>query len=110
MNNNGSLIRTERMSEPKPKPIEELLRQIEGFDVNNLSVEDKTRLSKALQKKLGLNSGLNVQTLGGSQIIGSSVQFYFAENSSVSDLIAMLVDKLGKESAVDIIRLILEKL
>ena len=51
-----------------------------------------------------------MQTLGGSQIIGSSVQFYFSENNSVTDLISILVDKLGKESAVDLIRLILEKL
>ena len=92
------------------KPLEELLNQIENFDVENLSVEDKTRLTKALQKKLGLNSGLNVQTLGGSQIIGSSVQFYFAENGSVTDLISVLVDKFGQESAIDLIRIALEKL
>ena len=45
----------------KPRPLEEILEQIEGFDVGNLSPEDKTRLSKALQKKLGLDSGINVQ-------------------------------------------------
>ena len=92
------------------KPLEELLNQIESFDVEDLSVEDKTRLTKALQKKLGLNSGLNVQTLGGSQIIGSSVQFYFSENGSVADLISVLVDKFGQESAIDLIRIALEKL
>ena len=92
------------------KPLEELLNQIENFDVEDLSVEDKTRLTKALQKKLGLNSGLNVQTLGGSQIIGSSVQFYFSENGSVADLISVLVDKFGQESAIDLIRIALEKL
>ena len=95
---------------PEPKPIEELLRQIEGFKVDNLSAKDKTRLSEALQKKLGLNSGLNVQTLGGSQIIGSSVQFYFSENGSVADLISVLVDKFGQESAIELIRIALEKL
>ena len=108
MNNNGKIVRTEIMSQTKP--LEELLNQIENFDVENLSVEDKTRLTKALQKKLGLNSGLNVQTLGGSQIIGSSVQFYFAENGSVTDLISVLVDKFGQESAIDLIRIALEKL
>jgi hypothetical protein len=106
MNNNGGIIRTKRM----PEPLEELLRQIEGFDVDNLSVKDKTRLSEALQKKLGFNSGLNVQTLGGSQIIGSSVQFYFSENSSVTDIISVLVDKFGEESAIELIRIALEKL
>ena len=108
MNNNGKIVRTELMSQTKP--LEELLNQIENFDVEDLSVEDKTRLTKALQKKLGLNSGLNVQTLGGSQIIGSSVQFYFAENGSVTDLISVLVDKFGQESAIDLIRIALEKL
>ena len=108
MNNNGKIIKTQRM--PEPKPIEELLRQIEGFKVDNLSAKDKTRLSEALQKKLGLNSGLNVQTLGGSQIIGSSVQFYFSENGSVADLISVLVDKFGQESAIELIRIALEKL
>ena len=108
MNNNGKIVRTEIMSQTKP--LEELLNQIENFDVEDLSVEDKTRLTKALQKKLGLNSGLNVQTLGGSQIIGSSVQFYFAENGSVTDLISVLVDKFGQESAIDLIRIALEKL
>ena len=108
MNNNGKIVRTEIMSQTKP--LEELLNQIESFDVEDLSVEDKTRLTKALQKKLGLNSGLNVQTLGGSQIIGSSVQFYFSENGSVADLISVLVDKFGQESAIDLIRIALEKL
>ena len=108
MNNNGKIVRTEIMSQTKP--LEELLNQIENFDVEDLSVEDKTRLTKALQKKLGLNSGLNVQTLGGSQIIGSSVQFYFSENGSVADLISVLVDKFGQESAIDLIRIALEKL
>lgn len=94
---------------PEPKPVEELLKQIEGFDVDNLSVKDKNRLSEALQKKLGLNSGLNLQTLGGSQIIGSSVQFYFSENGSVTDIISVLVDKFGEESAIELIRIALEK-
>ena len=92
------------------RPLEEILNQIEGFDVDNLSPEDKTRLSKALQKKLGLDSGINVQTLGGSQIIGSSVQFYFSENGSVGDIISILVDKFGQESAIELIRIALEKL
>lgn len=108
MNNNGKVVRTEIMSQAKP--LEEILSQIESFDVDNLSVEDKTRLSKALQKKLGFNSGLNVQTLGGSQIIGSSVQFYFSENGSVTDLISVLVDKFGQESAIELIRIALGKL
>ena len=108
MNNNGNLVKTRKM--PEPKHIEELLRQIEEFDVKNLSVQDKTRLSEALQKKLGFSSGLNVQTLGGSQIIGSSVQFYFSENVSVADLISVLVDKFGQESAIELIRIALEKL
>ena len=108
MSKNGGLVRVGKM--PEPEPIKELLQQIQGFEVDDLSVDDKARLFKALQKKLGIDSSLNVQTLGGSQIIGSSVQFYFSENSSVADLITILVDKLGKESAVDIIRLILEKL
>ena len=108
MSKNGGLVRVGNM--PEPEPIKELLQQIEGFEVDSLSIDDKARLFKALQKKLGIDSSLNVQTLGGSQIIGSSVQFYFSENSSVADLITILVDKLGKESAVDIIRLILEKL
>lgn len=90
--------------------VEELLRQIEEFEVENLSPKDKTRLSEALQKKLGLNSGLNLQTLGGSQIIGSSVQFYFSENGSVADLISVLVDKFGQESAIELIRIALNKL
>ena len=92
------------------RPLDEILEQIEDFNVDNLSIKDKTRLSKALQKKLGLNSGLNVQTLGGSQIIGSSVQFYFSENGSVSDIITVLVDKFGQESAIELIRIALEKL
>jgi len=108
MNNNGNIVKTEIMAESRP--LNKILEQIEGFDVDNLSPEDKTRLSKALQKKLGLNSGLNVQTLGGSQIIGSSVQFYFSENGSVADLISVLVDKFGQESAIDLIRIALEKL
>jgi hypothetical protein len=108
MNNNGKLVKTEIMSETKA--LKEILEQIEGFDVNNLSVKDKTRLTEALQKKLGLNSGLNVQTLGGSQIIGSSVQFYFSENGSVTDIISVLVDKFGEESAIELIRIALEKL
>lgn len=108
MNNNGKIVKTEIMSESRP--LDEILEQIEDFNVDNLSIEDKTRLSKALQKKLGLNSGLNVQTLGGSQIIGSSVQFYFSENGSVSDIITVLVDKFGQESAIELIRIALEKL
>lgn len=108
MNRDGDLVRVGKM--PEPEPIKELLQQIEGFEIDDLSVDDKARLFKALQKKLGIDSSLNVQTLGGSQIIGSSVQFYFSENNSVADLISILVDKLGKESAVDLIRLILEKL
>lgn len=108
MNNNGKIVKTEIMSESRP--LDEILEQIEDFNVDNLSIKDKTRLSKALQKKLGLNSGLNVQTLGGSQIIGSSVQFYFSENGSVSDIITVLVDKFGQESAIELIRIALEKL
>lgn len=94
----------------KTQTVEELLRQIEEFEVENLSPKDKTRLSEALQKKLGLGSGLNLQTLGGSQIIGSSVQFYFSENDSVADLISVLVDKFGQESAIELIRIALNKL
>lgn len=109
MNHNGhSIVKTGKMSETQT--VEELLRQIEEFEVENLSPKDKTRLSEALQKKLGLNSGLNLQTLGGSQIIGSSVQFYFSENGSVADLISVLVDKFGQESAIELIRIALNKL
>lgn len=92
------------------RAVEKLLRQIEDFEVENLSARDKARLSEALQKKLGLGSGLNLQTLGGSQIIGSSVQFYFSENGSVADLISVLVDKFGQESAIELIRIALNKL
>jgi hypothetical protein len=42
MNNNGKLVKTEIMSETKA--LKEILEQIEGFDVNNLSVKDKTEL------------------------------------------------------------------
>ena len=109
MNNNGnSIVKTKRMSESRA--VEKLLRQIEDFEVENLSARDKARLSEALQKKLGLGSGLNLQTLGGSQIIGSSVQFYFSENGSVADLISVLVDKFGQESAIELIRIALNKL
>jgi hypothetical protein len=108
MGRNGDLVRMERM--PEPEPLNKLLEHIEGFEVDGLSPDDKARLFKTLQKKLNLDSSLNVQTLGGSQIIGSSVQFYFSEKSSVAELVSILVEKLGKDSAVDIIRLVLEKL
>jgi hypothetical protein len=98
----------ERM--PEPEPLNKLLEHIKGFEVDGLSPDDKARLFKTLQKKLGIDSSLNVQTLGGSQIIGSSVQFYFSEKSSAAELISILVEKLGKDSAVELIRLVLEKL
>lgn len=108
MSRNGDLVKVGRMS--KPEPLEDILRQIEGFEVNGLSADDKARLFKALQKKLGIDSSVNVQTLGGSQIIGSSVQFYFSERTSVADLISVLVEKLGKDAAVEIIQMLLEKI
>ena len=51
MNNNGRIVRTEIMSESKP--LDKILEQIEGFDVDNLSPEDKTsgNQRKAGQKK-----------------------------------------------------------
>jgi hypothetical protein len=105
MEKNGAKVENEMSAS-----IDEILKQIDSVEVDNLSIDDKVRLYKKLLKKFGIDSSFNMQTLGGSQMIGNTIQINICDRTAMSDLISTLVDKLGKEAVVEIISIILEKI
>ena len=90
--------------------VEEILKQIDSIEIDGLSVDEKVRLYKGLLKKLGIDSSLNIQTLGGSQMIGNTIQINICDRMAMSDLVTTLVDKLGKEAVVELISAVLSKI
>lgn len=90
--------------------VEEILEQIDSIEIDGLSVDDKVRLYKRLLKKLGVDSNFNVQTLGGSQMIGNTIQINICDHTAMSDIVTTLVDKLGKEAVIELISVVLDKI
>jgi hypothetical protein len=93
-----------------PTTVEEILREIENINLDGISKTDKARLYSELLKKFGLESATNVQTLGGSQMIGNTIQFNICDRNALPELIDTLVDKLGRVEVIDIIRRLVEKI
>ena len=105
MEKNGAKVENEMSTS-----IDEILKQINSVEVDSLSIDDKVRLYKGLLKKFGIDSSFNLQTLGGSQMIGNTIQINICDRTAMSELISTLVDKLGKEAVIEIISIILEKI
>jgi hypothetical protein len=86
--------------------VESVIQAIEQLP-NDISAGDKARLFKEVQKKLGLS--MNTQVLGGTQILGSTIQINICDRSSFKDLAETLVEVFGKDAAMDLIKAILQK-
>jgi hypothetical protein len=99
-----------RVGEVMPTTIDEILQQLDAVNLDGMTVADKARLYKELSKKFGLESGMNVQTLGGSQMIGNTIQFNLCDRSALPELIDKLVEKLGKEAVTELIKILLQKI
>ncbi len=93
-----------------PTTIDEILKEIEAINLDGMTASDKARLYKELSKKFGIESGLNVQTLGGSQMIGNTIQFNICDRSALPELIDKLVETLGKEAVTELIKILLAKI
>ena len=89
--------------------LEAILKQIDGIDLKGLSIDDKSRLYKALQRKFGIDSSLNVHTLG-AQMVANKIQINMCDSSSMSDLVSTLIEQLGKETVIELIKAVLDKI
>ena len=93
-----------------PATIDEILEKFDTVNVEGLTVVEKARLYKELSKKFGLDPATNVQTLGGSQMIGNTIQFNLCDRTALPELIDKLVEKSGKEAVTELIKILLEKI
>ena len=89
--------------------LEAILKQIDGIDLKGLSIDDKSRLYKALQRKFGIDSSMNVHTLG-AQMVANKIQINMCDSSSMSDLVSSLIEQLGKETVIELIKAVLDKI
>lgn len=89
--------------------LEAILKQIDGIDLKGLSIDDKSRLYKALQRKFGIDSSMNVHTLG-AQMVANKIQINMCDSSSMSDLVSTLIEQLGKETVIELIKAALDKI
>ena len=89
--------------------LEAILKQIDGIDLKGLSIDDKSRLYKALQRKFGIDSSMNVHTLG-AQMVANKIQINMCDSSSMSDLVSTLIEQLGKETVIELIKAVLDKI
>ena len=93
-----------------PTTVEEILKEIEAINLDGISISDKARLYKELLKKFGIDAATNVQTLGGSQMIGNTIQFNLCDRGALPELIDALVEKLGKEAVMELMKIVLSKI
>jgi len=99
----------DRSQETASKTLNSILKQIDEIDLKDLSVDDRALLYKALQKKFGIDSSMNVYTLG-AQMMANKIQINACDSSSMSNLVSTLIDKLGKENVVELIKAVLDKI
>ncbi len=107
MNVNNNQAKSEKI---EPTSVEKFLNQIDALEIDKLSIDERVRLYKGIQRKFGIDSSLNVQTLGGSQMIGNTIQINICDRSSLSDLMTTLVDQLGKEGMLELLKILLDKI
>lgn len=104
-NNNNK----DRSSESASTTLDSILKQIDDIDLENLSVDDRARIYKAIQRKFGIDSSMNIHTLG-AQMMANKIQINVCDSSSMSDLVSVLIEKLGKENVVQLIKAVLDKI
>ncbi len=79
-----------RVGEVMPTTIDKILKQLDSVNLDGMTATDKARLFKELSKKFGFEAGLNVQTLGVSQMIGNTIQFNLCDRTALPELIDKL--------------------
>ena len=89
--------------------LDAILKQIDDIDLESLSVDDKSRLYKALQKKFGIDSSMNIHTLG-AQMMANKIQINMCDSSSMADLVSTLIERLGKDTVIELIKAVVDKI
>lgn len=107
MERNDDLV---RVGELMPTTVDEILKQLDEINLDGMAEVDKVRLYQELTKKFGIDSQKFMQMLGGSQMIGNTIQFNICDSSALPALIDSLTDKLGKEVVVELIKVLLDKI
>ena len=81
----------------------------ESLPLEDLSVEEKAKLYKILQKKLGFDALAPTQVLGGTQLVGV-VQFNVFDKEALRELITALIENFGQEAAIEVVKAVIAKL
>jgi len=86
-----------------------ILELLDSLPIQEIEVSDKIRLYREIQRRFGIDS-LSIQVLGGTQMIGNSIQISISDKSAIGDLVEALVHNFGKEAALEIVKKAVEKL